>query len=534
MTNWRKHAAGAALALAVMPGLLFARSHAPATNSPAENTASVSLDGNPARLDPSENVTKFSVEKAGTLPAKEGMLLRVNADPGNIHIFTDESNRIFYSVRVQANAREAGAKQFVHQFRVTARKTHWGVSLEGKLPWQAYHGQFDVTYEIHIPRRYNVEVHTQRGNIELQDIDGQVNLLSEGGNIKAGRVNAGAASSHSSPGAAGRFAANLKTMGGHIAIGDVDGSLRATTAGGHITAGNIGGDAILYTGGGQIRTGRIAGTGTLDTGGGNITAWLDDGSGQGDVPAGKDATSGAKSAHRLNGASRLVSSEGDLTVYLPRKMAATIDAVIERGGRHRIVAAPSLAQDFDCQDSGPDLLTIHCVGDMNGGGEVLHLKAMSGNIFLKPDKPRTEVSAASPVTWMEPATGAAVFEPLEPGGPGDDYDAAGFFAEIRRKILESWWGGLPVDAAEMQRHLEHAVAPAYPEVARKAGIEGDVVLRISVSGEGRVTDLKVLGGPPILARAAAKAVQQWQYRALLVNGQPATVVTTIVVSFRLH
>ena len=68
--------------------------------------------------------------------------------------------------------------------------------------------------------------------------------------------------------------------------------------------------------------------------------------------------------------------------------------------------------------------------------------------------------------------------------------AAGFFAEIRRRILESWWGGVPVDADEMQKHLEHSVAPVYPDVARKAGIEGDVVLRIYVSGEGRVTDMR--------------------------------------------
>ena len=118
--------------------------------------------------------------------------------------------------------------------------------------------------------------------------------------------------------------------------------------------------------------------------------------------------------------------------------------------------------------------------------------------------------------------------------PGSDYDPAGFFAEIRRKILESWWGGVPVDAAEMQKRLEHSVAPEYPDVARKAGIEGDVVLRVNVSEEGRVTGLKVLDGPPILARAAVKAVQQWRYHAWYVNGRPAAVVTTIVVSFRLH
>ena len=84
----------------------------------------------------------------------------------------------------------------------------------------------------------------------------------------------------------------------------------------------------------------------------------------------------------------------------------------------------------------------------------------------------------------------------------------------------------------MQNHLEHSVAPVYPDVARRAGIEGDVALRVYVSSDGRVTDLKVLDGPPILARAAVEAVQQWQYQALKINGRPANVVTTLIVAFR--
>jgi len=534
MMIWRKFSVGAVLALAAMPSLLFARPQAPATHSRAESSILTSLQEHPARQDPAASFPIAIIEKTGSLPAKQGMRLIVNADPGNIRIFTDASSKfVSYSVRVEADARDPGAKQFVRDFKLAAWRTRQNIALHGTLPWKTFRGQFRVNYEIHIPRRFNVEVHTLRGKIELQDVDGQVDLFTEGGSITVGSVGGAEASSHSSRGSEESFAARLKTMGGHIAIGDVNGTLQATTEGGHITTGNIAGEAILHTGGGQIHTGRISGTATLDTGGGNITAWLDDTSGQ-QAAAGKDAGDAAKNARKFHGASQFVSSEGDVTLYLPQKMAATIDAVIERGARHRIVSAPSLLQNVSCQDSGAARIMMQCSGDLNGGGEVVHLKALSGNIFLKTDQPQTQAGAAFPSTWMEAANGAAVFEPLESNDPGDDYDAAGFFAEIRRKILESWWGGLPVDAAEMQRHLENAVAPVYPEVARKAGVEGDVVLRISVSGEGRVTALKVLDGPPILARAAVKAVKQWQYRALTINGQPTTVVTTIVVSFRLH
>ena len=533
MTNWRKLAVGAVLALAVMPWLMVARTDATANPHPEDFTF-ISLEENPSRLDPSENVPTISVEKSGTIPAKEGMRLRVNADPGNIHIFTDESTRVSYCVRIEADSREPGAEAFVRQFTVAVRQTPWGISLDGSLPWRTFHGQFGVSYEIHIPRRSNIEIHTLGGNIDLQDIEGQVDLFTEWGNITAGRVDAGKTSSRSLYEHAGRIAAKLETMGGHIAIGDVAGTLRASTPGGHITAGTIGGGAILHTGGGKIRTGRISGVGMLDTGGGNITAWLNDGSSHEATEAKSDTNEDAKSIHKPRGASQFLSNEGDVVVYIPREMAATIDAVIGRGGGHRIVADPALPQRISCQDSGPGLRTIRCVGDLNGGGEVLHLKAVSGNIILKLCEPRTELSAASPATWMETAAGSSVFEPQDSDEPGDYNDAAGFFAEVRRRILESWWGGVPVDAAEMQKHLEHAVSPVYPDVARKAGIEGDVVLRICVSGEGRVTDLKVLDGPPILARAAVEAVQQWQYHALKMNGRPAAVVTTMIVSFRLH
>ena len=177
---------------------------------------------------------------------------------------------------------------------------------------------------------------------------------------------------------------------------------------------------------------------------------------------------------------------------------------------------------------------IHCEGLLNGGGELFHLKTVSGNIFLRLDEPDMESSAAFPAGWMGRGQNPPVLAPVN-SETGDDFiDADGFFGEMRRRILESWWGGIPVDADEMQKHLERSVAPVYPEVARQAGIEGDVVLRVYVSSTGRVTDLKVLDGPPSLARAAAEAVQQWQYQAPRVNGRPANLVTTLVVSFRLH
>jgi TonB family protein len=55
------------------------------------------------------------------------------------------------------------------------------------------------------------------------------------------------------------------------------------------------------------------------------------------------------------------------------------------------------------------------------------------------------------------------------------------------------------------------VNPAYPPEAKKAGIQGIVVLRTTIEKDGSVSRLVVVSGKPILAKAALEAVQQWRY-----------------------
>jgi TonB family protein len=92
---------------------------------------------------------------------------------------------------------------------------------------------------------------------------------------------------------------------------------------------------------------------------------------------------------------------------------------------------------------------------------------------------------------------------------------------------------LQVPAEAMQRRIRHEVAPEYPERARRAGVQGTVLLDAVVSAEGAVRQVKVVSGPEALSLAAIDAVRWWRYEPYLVNGQPATVETTITVNFRL-
>ena len=77
------------------------------------------------------------------------------------------------------------------------------------------------------------------------------------------------------------------------------------------------------------------------------------------------------------------------------------------------------------------------------------------------------------------------------------------------------------------------IAPVYPPMAKQARVEGTVILEATISPEGRVMDVKVLRGIPLLDNSALDAVKQWKYSPTLLNGTPVPVVMTVTVNFRL-
>ena len=85
----------------------------------------------------------------------------------------------------------------------------------------------------------------------------------------------------------------------------------------------------------------------------------------------------------------------------------------------------------------------------------------------------------------------------------------------------------------MEGNLIRRVQPDYPPIARSARIQGQVVLAAIISKEGRIENLRVLAGHPMLVRAALEAVSQWRYRPYILNSEPVEVETQITVNFSL-
>ena len=60
------------------------------------------------------------------------------------------------------------------------------------------------------------------------------------------------------------------------------------------------------------------------------------------------------------------------------------------------------------------------------------------------------------------------------------------------------------------RRVTERAAPVYPELARRLNLEGVVKLRVTVSPDGAFKQSEVLGGNPVLAKAAQDAVRKWR------------------------
>jgi protein TonB len=79
----------------------------------------------------------------------------------------------------------------------------------------------------------------------------------------------------------------------------------------------------------------------------------------------------------------------------------------------------------------------------------------------------------------------------------------------------------------------HIEQPQYPPLAKKAKIEGVVVVEAIVTADGSVDKVKVISGPQPLVDAAVEAIKQWKYEPTFLNGQAVPVVLTARINFSL-
>ena len=360
---------------------------------------------------------RLTQDLSGSVPTRDGERVRLSTELGSIVVHLHDSEKVDYRIHLEIDGSEKGAEELLKSFTVSVREKSDGVALSAEAPGRHWTGRLWATLELDIPRDVSLEVSTGGGNIDATEIQGHVKLSTAGGNITAGDIG-GPARLETGGGhivaksVAGELYANtgggdivigsiagnatLRTSGGHIRVRSVQGTARLETGGGNITLGHSGADLIASTAGGEIQVGEAAGLVRAKTSGGGIRVVrmfgptnLETGGGsiyltQVDSPVKASTSSGGITAWfvappKSSGTCDLQSSDGDITVHLPRELPATIDAQVEKGDEHRVIVDPAFSLKVSRDETSKEHI-VRAEGALNGGGELIRLRTVDGNI----------------------------------------------------------------------------------------------------------------------------------------------------------
>ena len=354
-------------------------------------------------------------EITGSMPAPAS--LRVHTDMGAIAVRGGTQNGVNYTIRKRVTSgSEEDARRDLAGFSVSAVKRGDAAVIEGTT--ERRYGRLSVDFHVQVPRDLQqvradteggslslhnlagrVMAHSGGGSISLGDIAGEttadtgggsidvadsanlLNLRTGGGSIKItgskGKVNASTGGGSISVGGASQ-AVTVSTGGGSVQVQQCGSELYVSTGGGSINVGDVSGRAKMITGGGSIKLTSASGPVVANTGGGGIELYK--------LMQGARAETGAGpiTAEFLGqGAdSTLQTSVGDVIVYIGPQARFTVKAELDMANGHQIRSDfPDLKITTDGGNYGPK--NSYAQGSLNGGGALLRVRTMSGNIEFR-------------------------------------------------------------------------------------------------------------------------------------------------------
>ena len=95
-------------------------------------------------------------------------------------------------------------------------------------------------------------------------------------------------------------------------------------------------------------------------------------------------------------------------------------------------------------------------------------------------------------------------------------------------------GGGVLDLGFKGLGILHQVDPLYPEMARRARMQGQVLLRMAVDEQGRPTQVEVLEGPVVFHASALQAARQWRFEPARLEGRPVPASFQLTLKFSLR
>lgn len=192
-----------------------------------------------------------------------------------------------------------------------------------------------------------------------------------------------------------------------------------------------------------------------------------------------------------------------------------------------------------------------------GTTKLLSLRTKETSVIVVPYR---ELAAPPPLTQNEPPPQVQIATPVAPptvgvAVPVPDAEAPPEQTIASQEELQSVTPGVdtgdnnivvaPPTEDELPKFGEYVYVeelpeaitkstPAYPDIAREAGVDGTVMVQALVGKDGKVHDTKVVKSIPMLDQAAVAAVKQWVFKPALSNNKPVAVWVAVPVRFSLH
>ena len=163
---------------------------------------------------------------------KPGGTFIVDTDSGSIEVSSHNKD----TVDVQVEKKGKNPEDFELSFSQNGDT----IKVVGDRKSSSFWGSNGAHFVVKVPSKFNLDLNTSGGSIELSSLNGKVDAYTSGGSITLGEI---------------RGDVDVKTSGGSIRVEEVAGTINAHTSGGSITA-RISqqplGDSRLTTSGGSV------------------------------------------------------------------------------------------------------------------------------------------------------------------------------------------------------------------------------------------------------------------------------------------
>jgi len=264
-----------------------------------------------------------------TFKVRPGGSLFLDIDRGTIEIRTISGSE----VHVVLERRVKGVDD--DELKVFLERHAWGIRQDGDKilvdsrfedeedSWGRSYGKksgkFRLNVTVLVPERFNIDFMSGAGNVEIEDLEGEI----------VGRTGAG-----------------------NIEIGDIKGPVDVVSGAGNIIIDSVDGYVDARSGAGNVEIDEVTGEISAHTGAGNIEVTM---------------------TRQPRGDSELSSGAGNVTVYMDADIAVDVEARTSLG---------SASSDFDLKINGK-WMSKSFAGRLNGGGPALVLHSGVGSVALR-------------------------------------------------------------------------------------------------------------------------------------------------------